>query len=167
MTVIKSSDLENIREKHKGQKIIFCSGCFDITHAGHVLFFEDCKKLGDILVAMVGCDAVIKRDKNEKRPIINEHLRLKMIDSLKPVDYTFLDYIIPDAPHPLHIIDLLVGKLKPDAYVINKDAWDIPFRENFTKKHGVPLVILDRTAPPEFENISTTKIIEKIKSLFL
>lgn len=166
MAVIKFEDLKNIREKHKEQKIVFCSGCFDITHAGHVLFFEDCKKYGDILVIMVGCDAVIKRDKNEKRPVINEHLRMKMIDSLKPVDYTMLDYILPNPPHSLHIIDLVIGELKPDAYVINKDAWDIPFREGFTKKHNVPLIILDRTAPPEYDGVSTTKIIEKVRSIF-
>jgi cytidyltransferase-like protein len=165
MSIIPFDELEHIREKHKDQKIVFCSGCFDVTHAGHVLFFEDCKKYGDILVAMVGSDAVLKRDKSPDRPIINEHLRLKMVDSLKPVDYTFLDHILPNPPHPLYIIDLVVGKLKPDIYVINEDAWDIPYREQFTKKHGVPLVILNRTAPPEFEGVSTTKIIEKIKSL--
>ena len=89
-----------------------------------------------------------------------------MIDSLKPVDYTMLDYILPNQPYPLYIIDLVVGELKPDAYVINKDAWDIPYRESFTKKHNVPLVILDRTAPPEYDGVSTTKIIEKIRSIF-
>lgn len=165
MAYIKFDELEKIREKHKNKKIVFCSGCFDMTHAGHVLFFEDCKKLGDILVVMVGADAVIKRDKGDERPIINEHLRLKMVDSLKPVDYVFLDHILPETPNPLYIIDLVIEKLKPDAYVINKDAWDIPYRENFSKKHGVPLIILDRTAPPEFDAVSTTKIIQKIKSL--
>lgn len=165
MTYIKFDDLEKIREKHKGQKIVFSSGCFDLTHAGHVLFFEDCKKHGDILVTMVGCDAVIKRDKTSDRPIINEHVRMKMVDSLKPVDYTFLDYILPETPpHPLYVIDMALEKLKPDAYVVNKDAWDIPYREEFSKKHNVPLIILDRSAPPEFEEISTTKIIKKIKS---
>ena len=165
MAIIKFSDLGKIREKYKDQKIIFCSGCFDITHAGHVLFFEDCKKYGDILVVMVGSDDIVKRDKDEKRPIINEHLRLKMVDSLKPVDYAFLDYILPNTSHPLYIIDIVLEKLKPHVYVINKDAWDIAYRESFSKKHNVPLIILDRNAPPEFEKISTTKIIEKIKSI--
>ncbi|MEK7101779.1 MAG: adenylyltransferase/cytidyltransferase family protein [Patescibacteria group bacterium] len=165
MAYIRFDELEHIRRKHTDEKIVFCSGCFDVTHAGHVLFFEDCKKLGDILVVMVGADAVVKRDKSNERPIINEHLRLKMVDSLKPVDYTFLDFIFPEAPHPLHVVDMVMGKLKPDSYVINNDARDIPYRENLSKKHDVPLIILDRTAPPEFEGISTTKIIEKIKSL--
>lgn len=165
MAHIKFDDLESVRKKHKNQKIVFCSGCFDITHAGHVLFFEDCKKYGDILVVMVGADAVIQRDKGEKRPVINEHLRIKMVDSLKLVDYTFLDTVLPEDPYSLYFIDVVMGRLKPDIYVINKDARDIPYRENFSKKHAVQLIILDRTAPPEFDGISTTKIIQKVKSL--
>ena len=164
MATIPWDELEKIQHNHSDQKIVFCSGCFDLTHAGHALFFEECKKHGDILVVMVGSDAVLKRDKGEERPIINEHLRLKMVDSLKPVDYAFLDHILLDPPHPLHIIDLVFEKLKPDAYVINKDAWDIPYRQEFSKKHNVPLIILDRTAPPEFDEVSTSKIIERIKS---
>ncbi|MDO8430712.1 MAG: hypothetical protein Q7S72_01875, partial [Candidatus Taylorbacteria bacterium] len=66
-------------------------------------------------------------------------------------------------PHFLYLLDVVIEKLKPDVYVINKDASDIPYRKSFTKKHGVPLVILDRWYPREFENPSTTKIIEKIK----
>lgn len=164
MTYIKFNELEKIRKKHKEQKIIFCSGCFDLVHAGHVLFLEDCKKHGDILVVMVGSDAVLRRDKGEGRPVMNEHLRMKLIDSFKPVDYTFLDEILPGNPYALRLIDMALEKLKPDAYVINKDAYDIPYRENFSKKRGVPLIILDRTAPPEFDGVSTTKIIQKIKS---
>ena len=164
MAVIQWDDLEQIREKHKDQKIVLCGGCFDLTHAGHALFLEDCKKHGDILVVMVGCDAVITRDKGPERPIVNEHLRQKMVDMMKPVDYAFIDRILPDSPHPLYIIDVVIRRLKPDAYIINKDAWDIPYRESFSKKNNVPLIILDRTAPPEFDSVSTSKIVERIKS---
>lgn len=163
MAQIKFNDLEELRKKHSREKIVFCSGCFDLTHAGHVLFFEDCKKHGDILVVMLGSDKLIQKAKGGSRPILNEHLRMKMIDSLKPVDYVFLDYLRPDSPHFLYLLDVVIEKLKPDAYVINADATNIPYRENFSKKHGVPLVILERQCPPEFDAPSTTKIIEKIR----
>lgn len=159
------NDLEAIRKKHVDKKIVFCSGCFDLTHAGHVLFFEDCKKLGDILVVMIGRDRVIQRDKGPQRPIVSDHLRMKLIDSLKPVDYVFLDDIISEEAHPLLYIDQVLEKLRPDIYVINQDAFDIPYRENFSQKHGVELKILERTCPPEFDAVSTSKLIEKIKRL--
>lgn len=165
MAKIEFKDLADIREKHKGEKIVFSSGCFDLTHAGHVLFFEDCKRHGDILVVMVGADKVVKRDKDESRPILNEHLRLKIVDSLKPVDYALTDELVPADKHPLHYIDMVFEKLRPDVYVINDDAFEIPYREALTKRHGAKLMILKRTCPDEFEKVSTSNIIKKIKEL--
>lgn len=156
-------NLPEIRKRYKGKKIVFCSGCFDLTHAGHVLFFEDCKRLGDILIVMVGADAVIRRDKGPERPILNEHIRRKSIDSLKPVDYVFLDRILAPNAHPLLFIDHVFEKLRPDVYAMNEDAFNMPYREKVTKKYGIKLVVLKRTCPPEFKKISTTGIIRKIQ----
>lgn len=163
MAKIKHGDLPHIRKKHKGKKIVFCSGSFDLAHAGHVLFFEDCKNLGDILVVMVGGDKAIKRGKGGSRPILNEHVRAKMIDSLKPVDYTFIDELDPLGIHHLHAIDMALEALKPDLYVVNEDASDIPYRQATAQKHGAELIILKRSCPPEFERVSTSQIIERIK----
>lgn len=156
--------LPDIRKRYKNKKIVFCSGSFDLTHAGHVLFFEDCKKYGDILVVGIGSDKLIKTFKDGKRPILNNHLRLKMVDSLKPVDVVFLNQS-KTTEHPQTINEAAFRNLKPDIYVINKDASDIPYRKAMAKKFGVKLVISDRRCPKEFENISTTKIIDKINNI--
>lgn len=161
---ITRHDLRGIRERHKNKKIVFCSGGFDLTHAGHVLFFEDCKKHGDILVVGIGGDAVRKKDKGDGRPILNEHVRLKTVASLKPVDYAFVINTMPIA-HPLDPLIDIMKELRPDVYVINTDASHIPYREAFVKETGTKLVILDRVCPPEFEEISTTGIIEKIQRI--
>ncbi len=150
MAYTSFEDLAEIRKRHEGKKIVFCSGCFDLTHAGHVLFFEDCKAQGDVLVVMVGADAVIRRDKGPERPILNEHLRMKLIDSLKTVDYVFTDRIISaDAP-PLLFIDWVFNALRPDVYVVNGDGFNMPYREEVSKKYNVDLRVLDRVCPPEF-----------------
>lgn len=159
---ITPEDLPRIREQHRGKKIVFCSGVFDLTHAGHALFFEDCKKQGDILVVCVGYDAKIGELKGEGRPVLNERVRLKMVDAMKPVDYCLLDNI-PVGENPLKTLDVVFPDLKPDAYVINDDAFDIPYREAVARRFGVELIILPRFCPPEFENISTTNIIAKIR----
>lgn len=163
MAQIKFEDLPHIRKKHEREKIVFCSGVFDLTHAGHLLFFEDCKKQGDVLVVMAGSDVVVKRDRGTERPILNEHMRIKLIDSLRPVDYCFTDKLVPAEAHPLDYIDYVFRELKPDIYVVNDDTFDIPYRETMTNRHGVKLVILKRSCPPEFEKISTSNIIKKIK----
>jgi cytidyltransferase-like protein len=163
MAKIEFKDLRTIRERHKDQKIVFCSGGFDLTHAGHVLFFEDAKKQGDVLVVLVGSDKAVKRDKGPARPILNEHMRIKLVDSLKPVDYTMTDELTSPDKHALHYLDMVFEELRPDVYVANEDAFDIPYRKIFSEKHNAKLVVLKRWSPPEFETISTTKIIGRVK----
>ncbi len=166
MSTINYRFLSSIRKKHRGKKIVFCSGVFDLTHAGHVLFFEDCKKEGDILVVGVGPDKGLKELKGRPRPIFNEEMRMKIVSSLKPVDYCFLGKP-PGRPPVKHFfapIEDVFKQLRPDIYVVNNDAIDIPFRAKLAQKHEVNIVVLKRKCPPSFENISTTRIIEHIKS---
>lgn len=162
--IIKSSELASIRETYKGKRIVFCTGSFDLVHAGHILFFEDCKKHGDLSVVMIGGDNLLKRYKGDTRPILNEHIRLKTIDSLKPVDFCFIEPEL-DTSNLLAGIEFGLSHLHPDVYIINTDASNQEYRKELCKKHGVTLKILDRTCPPEFESISTTRLIEKIQSL--
>lgn len=162
--IITHDDLPKIREQYKDKKIAFCSGAFDLTHAGHILFFEDCKKHGDVLVVCLGTDALTANVKGSGRPVLNQHIRLKTVASLKPVDYCYVDSAPLDQP-PLTLLDMTFARLRPDVYVINEDASDIPYRREVSRRFGVELVILPRWCPPEFEDISTTKIIEKIKRL--
>lgn len=160
--IISTDDLSLIRNRHIKERIAFCSGVFDLTHAGHALFFEDCKKHADILVVGVSGGGSVEKRKESGRPVMNHHVRLKMIDSLKPVDYCFVNEPSP-IDDPFFSTKKVLRELKPDAYVINSDAFDIPSRKAMTDECGVKLLILNRWCPPEFENISTTKLIEKIK----
>lgn len=165
--IITFKDLPALRKKFKNKRIVHCSGCFDITHAGHVIFFEDCKKQGDILVVGVGTDKAVGQYKIG-RPILNEYIRLKMISSLKPVDYCYLQPYTPfgNLKELLEAVHIDLKQLKPDVYVINDDAFDIPGRKEILKRHpNVNLRVLKRWAPKNFDSISTTKIIERIQKL--
>jgi cytidyltransferase-like protein len=164
MVKIDYSDLPKLREEFKDKKIVFCSGVFDLTHIGHIIFFEDCKNLGDILVVSVGSDALVKKYKGETRPVLNEQTRMKTVDSFNSVDYTLLDEVV-DETNFLKGIEVVFEGLHPDIYVINKDASNIEYRRSLCDKYNVSLVILERHCPEEFDEISTTKIINKIISL--
>lgn len=161
MAQITYDDLPALRQKHAKDKIVFCSGGFDLTHAGHVLFFEDCKKHGDVLVVGVSSGAGRKK-KGVGRPIQSQAVRLKMVDSLKPVDYVFIN---PDIPvsYNLEKIRYILEQLRPDIYVVNSDAPDLPYLQKISDEYGVKLIVLERWCPPEFEKISTTNLIEKIR----
>ena len=135
------TNLPSIRRKHKNKKLVFCSGSFDLVHAGHVLFFEDCKRLGDVLAVGVASDMMLRRNKGKGRPVLNQHVRLKTIDALKPVDYCFLDQESTHRDHLLKAIEEVFKRLRPDIYVINQDAFDMEYREMLAKKYGVKIKI--------------------------
>jgi D-beta-D-heptose 7-phosphate kinase/D-beta-D-heptose 1-phosphate adenosyltransferase len=165
MANVSFEELKGVRKRHKNERIVFCSGTFDIVHAGHTLFLEDCKKHGDILVVMVANDAIIKRDKNPTRPVMNEHLRLAMVNALKPVDYTYLDQMFDVSWEPIETLGKIFMELRPDVYVVNSEARGGARRGELAVRHGVHMITLERACPPEFEGISTTSIIEKVKSM--
>ncbi len=160
--IIQYNDLQSIRKQFEDKKIVFCSGSFDLLHAGHVLFFEDCKKYGDVLVVAIGDDTIL-RIKGPDRPIQNQHIRIKMVDSIKAVDYCFIHKNV-EGPFLNTFMDEVLSLLKPDVWVVNGDASEIPYREELAKKHATTFHILDRECPPEFEGISTSSIIKKIRS---
>lgn len=160
-----SSDLQTVRTFFRDQKIVYCSGSFDLTHPGHVLFFEDCKKHGDILVVGVGCDANIRSAKGNDRPVMNETLRLKMISSLRAVDVCFLDAYAPkENEHPLDFLNIVFRYLHPDIYAVNSDASYMRFRTDLAWNFEIKFLVLERACPPEFENISTSSLIQKIQT---
>ncbi len=165
MSIIRFEDLSQIRERHRKQKVVFCSGTLDLTHAGHFLFFDDCKKFGDILIVGVGPDHDIRINKGLGRPILNEKVRLFTVSRLAMVDYCFITPNMQNEKEPLEPLEKVFKALKPDIYVINEDAFDIPSRKDRAAFHGIRLETLRRWCPPEFESISTTGLIQKIKQL--
>jgi len=166
MVQISFEDLQSLRKKLKDRKIVFCSGAFDLTHAGHIIFFEDCKNLGDVLIVSVGGDKLLKKYKGDTRPILNEHIRIKTVDSFKPVDYCFLEPSF-DSENPLYGLDAVFNQLRPNIYVINEDASNIEYRKQLCNKHKIELIVLKRHCPKEFGDISTSNLINKVKSLNL
>lgn len=155
-----------LAQRPADKKIVFCSGTFDLTHAGHILFFEDCKKYGDILVVMVGDDESIRQGKGPDRPVLNEHVRLKTVASLKPVDHCFINPYreIEGNGEQFYNVRRVFDALHPHVWVVNEDAFDISSRQTLANRYGIQLAILPRSCPPEFELISTSSIIRKIKN---
>ena len=89
--IISLDDLASIRERHLGQKIALTSGTFDLLHVGHLDYLEKVKQHGEIVVVLLSGDARVKARKGPSRPIISERERARILDSLKVVDYVFID----------------------------------------------------------------------------
>ncbi len=108
--------LSSLRARRK--KIVFTNGCFDLLHYGHVKYLQDARKKGDILVVGINSDASVRRIKGDKRPVVHEKDRLRLVAALESVDYAVLFY--EDTPFKI------IKFIKPDVLVKgadwNKDA---------------------------------------------
>lgn len=48
--IITFDELDDIRSKHTGQKLVLTTGTFDLFHVGHLEYLEQVKRYGDVLV---------------------------------------------------------------------------------------------------------------------
>jgi D-beta-D-heptose 7-phosphate kinase/D-beta-D-heptose 1-phosphate adenosyltransferase len=96
-----------------GERIVFTNGCFDVLHAGHIAYLGEAKQLGDVLVVAVNCDAEVRRQKGEGRPIFAERDRVEMLAALECVDYV----TVFSEPTPHEILH----RIRPDVLVKGGD----------------------------------------------
>jgi D-beta-D-heptose 7-phosphate kinase/D-beta-D-heptose 1-phosphate adenosyltransferase len=125
---------------------VFTNGCFDIIHNGHIRLLYEAKKLGDILHVGMNSDASIKRIKGNNRPIMCEDQRFAILSAIKYVDYVH----VFDEDTPKRLIE----EILPDIIVKGND-WNII---DVVGRHIAKVELVEL-----IDDISTTKIIEKIK----
>lgn len=149
--LLNQNAVKTFRKDHKGQKVVFTNGCFDILHIGHVRYMQEAARLGDILVIGLNSDASVKRLKGPERPVNNEHERAELLCALGFVDYVVV--FEEDTPYNL------ISAIQPDVLVKGGDyTYDDVVGTDIVEAHGGRLVLI-----PFVEGKSTTNIIEKIK----
>lgn len=70
------------------KKIIITSGYFNPLHVGHINYFKEAKKLGDVLVVIINNDEQVKIKGSV--PFMPEQERMEIVKSMKSVDEAFL-----------------------------------------------------------------------------
>ena len=134
-----------------GERIVMTNGCFDILHAGHVLYLNQARQLGDRLIVALNDDASVKRLKGEGRPVNPLDRRMTVLAALESVDW-----VVPfseDTP------EQLICAIKPELLVKGGDyrPEDIAGYE-CVKQAGGEVVVLD------FEDgCSTSSLIDAIR----
>lgn len=67
---------------------VIVSGYFNPVHKGHLDLLENAKRLGDLLIVIVNSDK--QRELKGSREFMKEEERLRIIESLKPVDFAMI-----------------------------------------------------------------------------
>ncbi|MGC8584650.1 MAG: adenylyltransferase/cytidyltransferase family protein [Thermoplasmata archaeon] len=136
---------------------VMASGVFDILHLGHVYYLTEARKLGDELIVVVARDSTARKLKHQ--PIMNEDIRVRMVESLKPVDRAILG----------HEDDMYktVLEIKPDIIAI---GYDQNFNENEItencKRLGLDVRVVRIPQYTDSDLNGTRKIIGKILSAY-
>ncbi len=156
----KLAELSN-KLKSEGKTIALVSGCYNILHSGHAVFFNQCKEFADILVVSVATDSVISRLKGKNQPAIPEQDRLFIVAALLDVDYAVLseNEILPGKIN----FDKTIRALQPDFFILNEDDSAIKEKQELCNELGVELKFVKRVVPSPLVPISSTEIINKIQ----
>lgn len=137
---------------HKGQRIVFTNGCFDILHPGHVDLLTRARALGDVLVLGLNSDESVRRlGKGADRPINPQEQRAFVLAGLTCIDYiivfhedTPLELIKAVRPHVL----IKGGDWSPENIVGRQEV-----EEAGGIVHSLPLL----------SGFSTTALLERIR----
>ena len=146
-------DLARILQQKQveGKRIVFTNGCFDILHAGHVLYLAEARALGDILVLGLNSDASVKRLKGAQRPINAQTERAVVLAALESVSYICI--FEEDTPYEL------IKALQPDILVKGGD-WNVAdiVGSDLVLARGGEVKSLSFS-----QGLSTTNVIQKIQ----
>ena len=149
--VSRDSLIAALNSSRKSIKTLgYTSGVFDILHAGHVDYLEKARTQCDYLVVGVNSDASVRANKGEKKPIITEQQRTRLVAALACVDQVF---VFSEKNNNLN-----VELIKPDIYFKAGDydkskLTSAPLVESY----GGRIVLI-----PDLPGLSSSKIIENI-----
>ncbi len=129
---------------------VFVSGCYDLLHSGHIAFFKEASKYGDLYVG-IGSDSTIE-DLKGRKTINSELERLYMVKSIRYVKDAFINSGsgIIDFENELKL-------LKPDYFIVNEDGFS-PAKQELCDHLGIILKVLERIPDAGLPPRSTTSI---------
>lgn len=125
--------------RRDGRTVVATGGCFDLLHTGHIRLLRQARDLGDALIVLVNSDRSVRALKGERRPVMHDADRARVLAALACVDAV----AIFDGPTPEPVLD----KLRPDIWVKGGDyaAADLP-ETDVVRCHGGEVVILPTVA---------------------
>lgn len=155
----KLCSAERLREivadlRRRKRRIVWTNGCFDLLHAGHVLYLEQARRLGDALIVGLNSDRSARLIKGPGHPAVPQQQRALVLAGLAAVDYV----IIFEESTPLHLIDAI----RPQVYAKGGDYTLETMNQEerrLVESYDCEIVFV-----PKVEDISTTTLKDRIKN---
>lgn len=141
--------------KDAGKSVAFTNGAFDILHPGHVDYMTFARAQGDCLFVGLNSDESVRRYKGDKRPILPQHERAKILLALKCVDYV----VIFDEDEPAELIQQIL----PDVLVKGADWAHYVSGRDTVEANGGRVILANLTEGKSTSNIIDT-ILNRYKS---
>jgi cytidyltransferase-like protein len=132
------------------RKKVFVSGCYDLLHSGHIAFFREAARYGDLYVAL-GSDKTVYELKG-RTPVNSQEERLYMVKSVGCVTDAFIS-------RGSGILDFVeeLKQIKPDIFIVNADG-NVPAKKKLCDDLDIEYIILERTPHPGLDARSTTDL---------
>jgi cytidyltransferase-like protein len=130
---------------------VIATGCYDWFHSGHVRFFEECSRLGDLYV-VAGHDANVRLLKGEGHPLFPQEERRYIVSACRYVKHALVSSGMGwmDAEPEIALV-------KPHMYAVNEDG-DKPEKRAFCAAHDIEYVVLKRTPKEGLPRRSSTDL---------
>jgi len=146
--------VELVKElKKQGKRIVFTNGCFDLLHSGHIKFFSESRRLGDLLIVALDDDESVKRLKDRSRPVINEGERARILCALDSVDYVTI--------FSAGELDSIIRQIQPDILTKGSNyASQKVYGRELVEQSGGRVALI-----PVTDKISSTGIINNIRNI--
>jgi cytidyltransferase-like protein len=119
------------------RKKVIVTGCFDWFHSGHVRFFEEVSKLGELYV-VVGHDENIRALKGDDHPMFDQQQRRYMVQSVR-----YVRQALVSTGHGWLDAEPEIERIRPDIYAVNEDG-DKAIKRRYCEEHGIEYVVLKR-----------------------
>jgi rfaE bifunctional protein nucleotidyltransferase chain/domain len=136
----------------QGKRIVFTNGCFDLLHAGHALYLEQARALGDALIIGLNADRSVSAVKGAGRPIVGEQERAQLLAALASVDVVII--------FSEQTSEALINLLRPEVFVKGGDYTTTTMNQEekaLVESYGGEVHLI-----PALPESSTTRIIERI-----
>ena len=152
LTIEKLKTLKKLKKK-----IVLCHGVFDLVHSGHIKYFQEAKKRGDILIVSVTDDKFV--NKGPGRPLFKINDRIAVLNSIEHIDYLHISKNFTS--------ENILNYIKPNIYCKGKDYKNKLSKDknlkkevDILKKNKGKFVIIDQLLK------SSSNVINKSNLLF-